>query len=97
MNQPAYSVTKQTFCAAISIIFAALFAMSASAQSADKIVKQAVKAMTNGKGEKALREIRSWQVKGTITSLKDDSSGAIGPPRRSPTSTSASSICADWR
>ena len=75
MNQPAYSVTKQTFCAAISIIFAALFAMSASAQSADKIVKQAVKAMTNGKGEKALREIRSWQVKGTITSLKDDSSG----------------------
>jgi hypothetical protein len=31
--------------------------------------------MTNGKGEKALREIRSWQVKGTITSLKDDSSG----------------------
>ena len=75
MDQPAYSVTKQTFCAAISIIFAALFAMSASAQSADKIVKQAVKAMTNGKGEKALREIRSWQVKGTITSLKDDSSG----------------------
>jgi hypothetical protein len=75
MNQPAYSATKQTFCAAISIIFAALFAMSASAQSADKIVKQAVKAMTNGKGEKALREIRSWQVKGTITSLKDDSSG----------------------
>lgn len=75
MNQPAYSVTKQTFCAAISIIFAALFATSASAQSADKIVKQAVKAMTNGKGEKALREIRSWQVKGTITSLKDDSSG----------------------
>jgi hypothetical protein len=75
MNQPAYSVTKQTFCAAISIIFAALFAMSAPAQSADKIVKQAVKAMTNGKGEKALREIRSWQVKGTITSLKDDSSG----------------------
>jgi hypothetical protein len=75
MNQPAYPVTKQIFCAAISIIFAALFAMSASAQSADKIVKQAVKAMTNGKGEKALREIRSWQVKGTITSLKDDSSG----------------------
>jgi len=75
MNQPAYSVKKRTFCAAISIIFAAICATSASAQSADKIVKQAVKAMTNGKGEKALREIRSWQVKGTITSLKDGSSG----------------------
>src|SRR5262245_61464556 len=75
MKQPVHSVTKQTFCAAISVIFAALFAMSASAQSADKIVKQAVKAMTNGKGEKALREIRSWQVKGTITNLKDGSTG----------------------
>src|SRR5262247_147389 len=76
MKQPAYSVTKQIFCAAISIVFAALCAMSASAQSADKIVKQAVKAMTNGKGERALREIRSWQVKGTITNLKDGSSGS---------------------
>lgn len=76
MKQPAYSVTKQTLCALISIIIAALCASSASAQSADKIVKQAVKAMTNGKGEKALREIRSWQVKGTITNLKDGSSGS---------------------
>jgi hypothetical protein len=75
MKQSANSVKKRTFCATISIIFAALCATSASAQSADKIVKQAVKAMTNGKGEKALREIRSWQVKGTITSLKDGSSG----------------------
>ncbi|MGH9768305.1 MAG: hypothetical protein ACREAB_12790 [Blastocatellia bacterium] len=49
--------------------------MSASAQSADKVIKQAVKSMTSGKGEKALREIRSWQVKGTITNLKDGYSG----------------------
>jgi hypothetical protein len=62
--------------AAISIIFAALSAISAPAQSADRIVKQSVKAMTNGKGEKALREIRSWQVKGTITNLKDGYSGS---------------------
>src|SRR5262249_68541 len=75
MNQPASSISEQTLCAAISIIFAVLCAASASAQSADKIIKQAVKAMTNGKGEKALREIRSWQVKGTITNLKDGSSG----------------------
>jgi hypothetical protein len=75
MKKSAYSVKKRTFCAAVSIIFAAICATSASAQSAEKIVKQAVKAMTNGKGEKALREIRSWEVKGTITSLKDGSSG----------------------
>jgi hypothetical protein len=75
MKQSAYSVKKRTYCAAISIIFAAICAMSASAQSADKIVKQAVKAITNGKGEKAMREIRSWEVKGTITNLKDGSSG----------------------
>jgi hypothetical protein len=75
MKHPALSTTKLTLRAAILIIFAALCAASASAQSADKIVKQAVKAMTNGKGEKALREIRSWRVKGTITDLKDGSSG----------------------
>jgi outer membrane lipoprotein-sorting protein len=75
MKQPASSIAKQTLCAAISIILVALSAASASAQSADKIIKQAVKAMTNGKGEKALREIRSWRIKGTITDLKDGSSG----------------------
>src|SRR5215510_12465904 len=75
MKKPAFSTTKWITRAVIPIIFAALCAASASAQSADKIVKQAVKVMTNGKGEKALREIRSWQVKGTITNLKDGSSG----------------------
>src|SRR5262245_3467341 len=76
MKKPASSITKLALRVTISIIFAALYAASASAQSADKIVKQAVKAMTNGKGERALREIRSWQVKGTITNLKDGSSGS---------------------
>jgi hypothetical protein len=76
MKRPASSVTKQTLRIAISVVFAALCATSASAQSADKIIKQAAKAMTNGKGERALREIRSWQIKGTITDLKDGSSGS---------------------
>ncbi|HKC87372.1 MAG TPA: hypothetical protein VKG02_15410 [Blastocatellia bacterium] len=75
MKQPVSSIKKQTLCAAISIIFAALYATSASAQSPDKIIRQAVKAMTNGKGERALREIRSWEVKGTITNTKDGSTG----------------------
>jgi hypothetical protein len=76
MGQHAFLITRRTLCATISIIFAAFCAASASAQSADKIVKQAVKAMTSGKGEKALREIKSWQVKGTITNLKDGGAGA---------------------
>jgi len=76
MKHLVTSIAKQTLCAAISIIFAALFATSAPAQSADKIIKQAVKAMTNGKGEKALREIRSWRIKGTITNLKDGATGS---------------------
>src|SRR5262249_61648716 len=75
MKQPVSSIMKQTLCAASSIIFAALYATSASAQSPDKIIRQAVKAMTNGKGEKALREIRSWEVKGRITNTKDGSTG----------------------
>jgi hypothetical protein len=76
MGQHASSTTRKAICAALSIIFVAFCAAGASAQSADKIIRQAVKAMTGGKGEKALREIRSWQVKGTITNLKDGSSGA---------------------
>ncbi len=59
-----------------SIFFSicALFALSApvSAQSADKIVKQAVKAMG---GEKQLRSIKSWQAKGSITNVKDGAGG----------------------
>src|SRR5262245_29167391 len=76
MKQSVPSIMKQTIRAAIFVIIAALCATGASAQSADKIIKQAVKAMTKGKGEKALREIRSWQVKGTITNLKDGYSGS---------------------
>jgi hypothetical protein len=76
MGQHAFLIRRQTLCAAISIFFVALWAEGVSAQSADRILKQAVKAMTDGKGERALREIRSWQVKGTITNLKDGASGA---------------------
>ncbi len=76
MKQAVSLAVEKILRAAILIIFAALCATGAPAQSADKIIKQAVKAMTRGKGEKALREIRSWQVKGTITNLKDGSTGA---------------------
>jgi hypothetical protein len=47
----------------------------ALAQSADKIIKQAVKAMTNGKGERALREIKARQLSGTIKRLSDGETG----------------------
>lgn len=47
----------------------------ALAQSADKIVKQAVKAMTGGKGERSLRDIKAWQWRGTIKRLSDGETG----------------------
>lgn len=60
----------------LAIVFTCV--ISVSAQSADRIIKQAVRAMTNGKGERALREIRSWQTKGTITNAKDGAAGSYG-------------------
>lgn len=59
-------------CAA-TIMF--VLVSNGAAQSPDKIIKQAVKAMTNGKGEKALREIRSRQSSGKITNPKDGATG----------------------
>jgi hypothetical protein len=50
-------------------------AVTASAQSPDKVNRQALKAMTNRTGERALREIKSWQAKGTITNQKDGATG----------------------
>lgn len=49
------------------------FSLNAFSQSPDKILKNAVKAMG---GEKALRGIKSWQVKGTITDLKTGDGGS---------------------
>lgn len=45
----------------------------AQAQSPDKIVKQAVKALG---GEKNLRKINAWEGRGTITRLSDGAKGA---------------------
>src|SRR5262249_32294840 len=58
------------------IAIALALATTVSAQSSDKVIRQAIKAMTNNKGERALREIKSWQVKGTITNLKDGATGS---------------------
>ncbi|MGH9935914.1 MAG: hypothetical protein ACREAM_06680 [Blastocatellia bacterium] len=50
-------------------------ASSIAAQSADKILKQSVKAITKGAGEKALRRVTSWQATGTIVRSRDGSTG----------------------
>ena len=55
------------------IICIASFALAA--QSPDKVLKQATKAMSNGSGEKAFRTIRSWQSTGTVTRKSDGESG----------------------
>ena len=60
--------------ASVLIVLIILVGNSA-AQSPDKIIKQAIKAMTNGKGEKALREVRSRQASGKITNPRDGSTG----------------------
>ena len=54
--------------------FAVLFvlAIGVIAQSPDKVLKQAAKALG---GDKALRDVRSLSIKGKITRLADDSSG----------------------
>ncbi len=75
MKQPVSPFLKKTLRALFLLVVALASATGASAQSADKVLKQAVKAMTNGKGEKALREIKSWQVKGAITNTKDGATG----------------------
>src|SRR5262249_20703658 len=84
MKQSVASMTKRSLCAAISVVITILCAAPASAQSAEKVIKQAVKAMTNGKGERALREIRSWQVKGTIINTKDGAAGGYQAPGMQP-------------
>jgi hypothetical protein len=49
-----------------------MFALPLAAQSVDKILKQATKALG---GEKALRSLRSWQAQGTVTRRRDGESG----------------------
>ena len=61
------------FLCSLAVLFA--LASSSEAQSLDKTIKQAVKAMTNGKGEKALRELKSRQASGQITNTKDGATG----------------------
>ena len=61
------------FVCSLAMLF--VLVSSGAAQSPDKVIKQAVKAMTNGKGEKALREVRSRQIIGKITNPKDGATG----------------------
>jgi hypothetical protein len=56
------------------LILFVLLSINLSAQSPDKILKQASRALG---GEKALRAVRSWEKTGTIVRLKDGASGAI--------------------
>ncbi len=55
-----------------NLLLAASFSLSSSAQSPDKILKQAVKSMG---GEKPLRNVKTWQTKGTVTRKSDGESG----------------------
>ncbi len=63
------------FSGFLSFLLVSVFSLATGAQAPDKILKQATKATTNGGGEKALRNIRSWQVKGTVTRKSDGAAG----------------------
>jgi outer membrane lipoprotein-sorting protein len=76
MKQFASAATKRALRVACLLFAVACSAAGASAQSADKTIQRAVKSMTAGKGEKALREIKSWEIRGTITNAKDGGGGA---------------------
>lgn len=57
-----------------AILFCTLLVSIASAQSADKILKQATRAIG---GEKAIKKIRSWEAAGTITRTRDGATGSF--------------------
>lgn len=60
----------------ISVSFLIIsFALPALAQSADRVLKQSVKAMSGGAGEKALRRVTAWQATGSVTRSRDGASG----------------------
>lgn len=46
-----------------------------SAQSPEKVIQQATKAMSSGKGAKALRAVRTWRAQGRLTRLSDMATG----------------------
>jgi hypothetical protein len=51
------------------------FALPSLAQSADRILKQSIKTMTGGAGEKALRRVTAWQATGSVTRSRDGATG----------------------
>jgi hypothetical protein len=63
------------FTALTSLGLLCSLSLALAAQSPDKVLKQAMKAMTNGSGEKALRAVRAWQSKGTVTRKSDGEAG----------------------
>lgn len=60
------------FFVVCNLLLASSISIFVSAQSPDKILKQAVKSMG---GEKPLRNVKSWQIKGTVTRKSDGESG----------------------
>lgn len=78
MNTPAYRSDQSVRLLVACFLFCSLLAQtslasSLPAQSPEKIVKQYLKAVG---GEKAVKRITSWRVKGTVTRASDGAKGA---------------------
>ena len=73
---PNFGSGKVHWRLALSVLLGAILmligASAATAQTADKLVKQGVAALG---GEKALRRVTAWQAKGTITRQSDGATG----------------------
>jgi hypothetical protein len=65
-----------------------------AAQSVDKILKQATKALGD---EKALRRLRSWQAQGSVTRRRDGESGKYEAAALAPNLYWGCLICAGWK
>ena len=71
--QKFYGLSLPKLLVAILILgFIHGFVISIQAQSPDKILKQSLKAMG---GEKAVKNVKSWEAKGKITRISDGASG----------------------
>lgn len=67
------NLVKKFFTGLISAVFIFSFVGFVKAQSPDKVLKQALKSKG---GEKAVKKIKSWQIKGKITRLSDNATGS---------------------
>lgn len=67
-----HNLARKFFISFVGVIFIFAFIGAVQAQSPDKVLKQSLKSLG---GEKAVKKIKSWEMKGKITRLDDGATG----------------------